>query len=564
VTEGRMLGERYELRRLIGRGGMAEVYAAHDHVLGRAVAVKVLLDRFRDDATFTRRFYDEARHVARLNHPNLVVVFDTGTDAGQPFIVMELVHGRSLQQVIAAGGLTEDRALEIAADVCGALAYAHEHGLIHRDVKPGNILLADDGAVKVTDFGIARTVDHETVTRTASVLGTAAYLSPEQAQGLDVDTRSDLYSLGVVLFETLTGRAPFLGDTPVTVAYQHVQESPPPPRTIDPSISPAAEAITMRALAKNPANRYQRAVDMRRDLINARLGRGVEAPAVLSPAETALLSGPVTGRPVRTHEEERRRRTMAYAGLAVAAVLAIVAVIWLVTRLGGDDPIQVEVPGVVGQQVDIAIEILTLRGFDPRVSEEESAEAAPGTVLAQSPAGGELALEGSIVELVVAVGIDRVIVPDLTGLQEADALQLLRDNGLIPGTRERGFDESSPPGTVLSTSPAAGEEVAIGTRIDYVVSEGAEEVVVRAVVNRAEADAIFRLEEQGLDVLVEREYSAVVAAGFVVRQDPEPGMTVPVGTIVTIWVSQGPEPVEPPPPPPPPDPEPEPEPEPTP
>ncbi|MGM0618284.1 MAG: protein kinase domain-containing protein, partial [Actinomycetota bacterium] len=269
----RVLAGRYELRQVIGRGGMAEVHMAYDQTLGREVAVKLLLERFREDETFTRRFQDEARHVARLNHPNLVAVYDTGADQGQPYIVMELVEGRSLQQAIAAGGLTEDRALEVVADVCSALNYAHERGLIHRDIKPGNILMADDGSVKVTDFGIARAIDNETVTRTAAVLGTAAYLSPEQAQGLEVDPRSDLYSLGVVLYESLTGQQPFAGDSPVTVAYQHVQEQPRSPRELDPAISQAAEAITMRALSKNPMNRYQSAGEMRTDLVNARVGQ---------------------------------------------------------------------------------------------------------------------------------------------------------------------------------------------------------------------------------------------------------------------------------------------------
>ena len=551
MSDGRVLAGRYELRRLIGRGGMAEVYAATDRTLGRSVAVKLLLERFRDDEVFVCRFNDEARHVARLSHPNLVVVFDTGTDAGQPFIVMELVQGRSLQQAISSGVVTEDRALEIVADVCGALSYAHSQGLIHRDVKPGNILIGDDGAVKVTDFGIARAVDRESVTRTASVLGTAAYLSPEQAQGLEVDARSDLYSLGVVLYEMLTGTPPFTGDSPVTVAYQHVQESPRPPRTLDPSVSPAAEAITMRALAKNPMNRYQDASAMRHDVLSARAGRAVQAPSVLTQAETALLTSPVGARAARSREQERRSRTRAYVGLGLATLLSILAVVWIVMNIG-DDPVDVEVPNVVGQQVDVAVEILDLRGFDVIVTDEESADVDPGTVIRQDPEGGTLAPEGSTVAIVVAVGVDQVEVPDLRGVAEAEAIELLRARGLVPGSRDRGFDTSVPIGAIISTDPEAGRTVPLGTRVDYVVSEGEQLVTVRAVTNRAEADAIFRLEEQGLDVRVEREYSDVVAAGFVTRQDPEPGTSVSIGSVVTIWVSQGPTP--------PPDPEPDPDP----
>ena len=271
--EGRLLANRYRLERPIGRGGMAEVHRAHDGVLDRPVAVKQLLSRLDDDGSFRERFRAEAHAAASLNHPNIVSVYDTGVDDGSPFIVMELVNGRSLHETIRAGGVTEDRALEICADVCSALQYAHDHGLIHRDVKPGNILLAEDGTVKVADFGIARAIDADTVTQTAAVLGTAAYLSPEQAQGRQLDSRTDLYSLGVVLYELLCGQQPFTGDSAVTIAYQHVQELPTPLRELDPTVSEAAEAIVMRALAKNPGNRYQTADELRADITRARTGQ---------------------------------------------------------------------------------------------------------------------------------------------------------------------------------------------------------------------------------------------------------------------------------------------------
>jgi eukaryotic-like serine/threonine-protein kinase len=536
---------------------MAEVWAAHDTVLDREVAIKLLLDRFRADEGFTRRFQDEARHVARLNHPNLVAVYDTGREADQPFIVMELVAGRSLQEAIDAGGLTEDRALEVCADVCSALHYAHERGLIHRDIKPGNILLAEDGTVKVTDFGIARAVGNETVTRTAAVLGTAAYLSPEQAQGLEVDARSDLYSLGVVLYESLTGRQPFVGDSAVTVAYQHVQEPPRPPREWEPSVSTGAEAITMRALAKNPANRYQHADEMREDLLNARVGNPVAAPAVLSADETALLQPSGATRAMRTHEQERRRRGAVYGLLAVLAILALIGVAWVLAGVfAGDDTTRVSVPDVVGQPIETARDILIERGFE--IGEETfefSEEVEEGRVIRQRPGPDSLADEGAAVDLVISQGEEVATVPDLIGLSEDEAFARLREEGLAPGQRTREHSSEVPEGRIISTDPAAGTEVPVRSRVAYVVSAGEELVTVRPVVNRSEADAIFRLEDQGLEVNVIREYSDVVAEGFVIRQDPGPGQEVPAGSTITIVVSRGPEPQ--------PEPEPEPEPSPT-
>jgi serine/threonine-protein kinase len=535
---------------------MAEVWAAHDRTLDREVAIKLLLDRFRDDEAFTSRFHDEARHVARLNHPNLVAVYDTGTEVPpdvdpasgirQPFIVMELVEGRSLQQAIDAGGLTEDRALEVVADVCAALQYAHGRGLIHRDVKPGNILLAHDGTVKVTDFGIARAVGNENVTRTAAVLGTAAYLSPEQAQGLDVDTRSDLYSLGVVLYESLTGRQPFTGDSAVTVAYQHVQEPPRPPREWEPSVSPAAEAIAMRALAKNPANRYQSAAEMQDDLVNARVGNPVAAPAVMTERETALLAPAAPARTLPSHEQERRKRGALYGFLAVLVLLALIGGAWALASMFSDDTRRIAVPDVEGQTLESAERIITQQGFvRGELTEEETDEVEPGLVLRQSPGPDTMAAEGSEIDLVVSVGRETVAVPDVVGGTEEQAYRAWREAGLTVGQKTSEPSDEVEAGLIISTSPPAGDEVPVGSAVDFVVSAGQEEVVVRPVTNYSESEAQARLEDQDLEVNILREFDDVVSEGFVIRQDPPAGSRVPVGTIVTVVVSRGPEETEP-------------------
>ena len=312
-----MLGERYNVDRSVGRGGMAQVYEGTDTVLGRTVAIKVLAPQYARDEAFVARFRREAQAVARLNHPGVVSVYDTGSDDGVHYIVMEYVPGRTLAQVLEQEGrLQPERAAEIARSVAQALAFAHSAGIIHRDVKPGNIMLGSSGGVKVMDFGIARALSSQTLTQTATVLGTASYLSPEQAQGEALDARSDIYSLGVVLYEMLTGRPPFSGDTPVAVAYKHVREDPVLPSTLAPEVTPDLEAIVMKAMAKNAANRYATSQEMAEDLDRYLQGEPVMATPLLPGTDTMVIGRTDEGTavlpgPLAAQEEEGRGRRVA-------------------------------------------------------------------------------------------------------------------------------------------------------------------------------------------------------------------------------------------------------------
>jgi len=579
MSTDRVLADRYELGRRIGRGGMAEVYAARDRLLDREVAVKVLRERFREDASFTARFNDEARNVARLAHPNLVVVFDTGVDAEQPFIVMDRIHGRTLQEALDAGGLTEDRGLQVAADVCGALGYAHRNLLVHRDVKPGNIMLSDDGSVKVTDFGIARAISDETVTATAAVLGTAAYLSPEQAQGRRVDARSDLYSLGVVLYELLTGKVPFSGDSAVAVALQHVRATPEHPRRLVPTVSKAAETVAMRLLEKDPDKRYQSADDVRIDLERARRGepplplraptRAPAAPTAARPpddggdgsagsaasdgggadgngsAGSAASDGDAThtgdqGRTVLRSPGERRARLAGYLALAVVLVGVVLGARAVLTAQPPPPP-DVSTPELVGLTFEAATAALRSAELSSgRVTDVETEASAPGTVLTQRPAAGTTVPAGTSVDLTVAKSPPLTTVPNVAGISELEALQRLRDAGLVPGTRVRTASDTLPAGTVITTQPGPGTRIAVDSVVEVTVSSGPARAAVRPVTQRPLAEAVNRLRDQGFGVEIYEEASPV-AAGLVIRQVPAAGTEAVLGTNVMLWVSTGPD-----------------------
>src|SRR5580658_565348 len=412
----RVLSGRYELSHLVARGGMAEVYRAHDRLLDRPVALKVLFPELSVDRAFVERFRREAQAAANLSHPNIVPVFDWGEDAGTYFIVMEFIDGRALSSILrSAGPMHPDRAAEIGADVAMALAYAHRHGVIHRDVKPGNVLITEDGIVKVTDFGIARAINtEESLTQTGAVMGTATYFSPEQAEGMGVDARSDIYSLGVVLFEMVTGRPPFMGDTPVAVASKHVRENPPTPREINPSVPPDLEAIILKCLAKSPEYRYATGDDLRVDLLRFREGRavGAVAPPMMAPptmgtTQALPYGGPQTLAQVAGQDvdEPEQSRTGLYAGLLVVLVVAlIVVVVFLGQSLGwwhfGGAANSVAVPDVTSQPVTSAEHTLHEAGLKWSVHPDPSSKAPNTEVVRTSPGQGTSVTKGSSVELI--------------------------------------------------------------------------------------------------------------------------------------------------------------------
>ncbi|MDP9433414.1 MAG: Stk1 family PASTA domain-containing Ser/Thr kinase [Actinomycetota bacterium] len=544
MSEGRpVLGGRYEILEPLGYGGMAEVSRGIDTRLGREVAVKTLRADLARDPSFQARFQREAQSAASLNHPSVVAVYDTGEDASSgtsvPYIVMEYVRGRTLREVLNdEGPLAPARAMQVTGEVLRALDYSHKQGIVHRDIKPGNVMMTPSGDIKVMDFGIARalTSTEMTMTQTAAVMGTAQYLSPEQARGDHVDARSDLYSTGCLLYELLTGAPPFTGDSPVSVAYQHVQEIPTPPSQLNGSVPAEVDAVVLKAMAKNPANRYQSAGEMRSDIERWLDGHPVLAPIVLDDPATVAMARPVPAEttsllPMSAPEEPapgpRRRSKAALLGVVlVLAALGLAAAFF--SGMFDGEPETTALPDVKNQNVDVAENRLTTLGLRVTRSARADEEVAVNLAIGTDPPAGTGVRDGSPVTLFYSTGPGEVTVPKVTGLSQDEATAALREAGLAVGSVQR-VDSPGEENEVLSTDPAAGERAARGTEVALQVASGT--VAAPDLRGRTVGQAREALRALDLNLVVNNEPDPTGNAnpGTIFRQDPVPGSPLQPG-----------------------------------
>jgi eukaryotic-like serine/threonine-protein kinase len=557
MNAGRVLGARYEVGEVLGYGGMAEVHHGLDTRLGREVAIKMLRADLARDATFQMRFSREAQNAAALNHPAIVAVYDTGEERGAlgealPYIVMEFVNGRTLKEVLTAEGpLQPRRALEISADICAALEFSHRHGIIHRDIKPGNVMLTRTGQVKVMDFGIARALASgaSTMTQTSAVIGTAQYLSPEQARGEQVDARSDVYATGCVVYELLTGRPPFVGDNPVSVAYQHVREDAKPPSTVNRDVTPDVDAIVLKALAKNPLNRYQSAAEMRADLLRAAAGRPVMATPIMRDAPTAIVNtpprvGPYGARPTtpaRVGDPQRRRTStwvmVTLTVLGLAALIALGTGLYLTNRAHNTT-----VPNLVGHNITDAAALLQQKqlalGSQTQV---HNTTCTLGNVISTDPPAGHAVAQNTTVNLSFCAGPGSVQggVPVVTGLSEDQAVSQLKSVGLVAVVRQ--VDSSAAEGTVVGVNPDEHSPVNVGDKVQLQVSKGNQAKLIN-LVGMTQASAENQLSDLGFnDVkVVPNTVADPSKDGIVTGQAQTAGKTYFKNTKIIIYVGQPP------------------------
>ncbi|MBW8481808.1 Stk1 family PASTA domain-containing Ser/Thr kinase [Actinomadura parmotrematis] len=582
MSQPRLLGGRYELDAVIGRGGMAEVYRARDRRLDRVVAIKTLRSDLSRDPIFQARFRREAQSAASLNHPSVIAVYDTGEDMiGEnsiPYIVMEYVDGSTLRDLLRENrALLPEKALEITDGILRALDYSHRGGIVHRDIKPANVMLTRNHEVKVMDFGIARAMHDaaSTMTQTAQVIGTAQYLSPEQARGERVDARSDIYSTGCVLYELLTGRPPFTGDSPVAIAYQHVREEPVPPSQVDPEIPQWADAMVLKAMAKDADHRYQTANEFRQDIQRVLHGQPVTSTAAstmlmggaVPPPQGTQVMGAMPGQtrmqgpggatgydlpPARYDDQDdygrgdgAGKKVALWLGLAALIIGGAAVIGFLLSSGGGDDgPVKVAVPqSLVGQpQKDVQDQLKQLGLTVGSIEEKYSDKVDEGNVISTDPDAGTQVDKGSAVNLVVSKGDkppEKVDVPSLAGKSMTEAQNALEEAGLS-GTFKEEHSSSVDAGKVTRSSPSAGTSVKKGATVTVYMSTGAATVKVPNLANQSQKAACLQLRQLGLKCQVQTAAPPPgqnVAPGVVYNQSVPEGTTLTAGETVVIIVA---------------------------
>jgi beta-lactam-binding protein with PASTA domain len=543
VEAGTVIDGRYRVAARLGSGGMADVYLAHDTLLGRQVALKLLHHRFAEDQEFVERFRREASSAAGLSHPNVVAVFDRGEWNGTYYIAMEYLPGRSLKAVVREHGpLSPPDAIDIVVQILLAVRFAHRRGIIHRDIKPHNVILDEEGRAKVTDFGIARAGASD-MTLTGSIMGTAQYLSPEQAQGHAVSETSDLYAVGVVLYELLTGSVPFEGESAVSIALKQVSVEPTPPSERNPEVGPALDAVVMRSLAKDPLARFASADEFIAALQQARQGI---APGGWVPiqngtppaADTAagLLVPPLPSDAQPSPAAARRRKRALWVAGGVAA-LAIVAAVVLLFLLPSSKAGRVTVPDVTGETQSVAVASLKREGLEPVSSLTANARVPSGLVIGTTPPRGTVVKKGSRVSVVVSSGPGIVALPNVYDKRSDEATKILREKGFQPTVQSQSSDRVTK-GLVISTNPTADTEVQVGGPVTVFVSSGPQEVSVPEVTGEQQAVATATLAAAGLKVTVVKREVAEPPAGTVISQSPGAGSQLKVGGKVTIVVAQ--------------------------
>jgi serine/threonine-protein kinase len=562
TEESRLLAGRYQVGELIGRGGMADVHRGTDARLGRTVAIKLLKPSLATDPAFRTRFRQEAQAAARMAHPTIVRVFDAGEEtirdangheAQLPFIVMEYVDGRLLKDIIAAGPVDSAEAVRISQGILTALEYSHRAGVVHRDIKPGNIMITRTGQVKVMDFGIARAISDSsaTVAQTTAILGTASYFSPEQAKGESVDARTDLYSTGIVLFEMLTGRPPFRGDTPVAVAYQHVSETPEAPSRINHKVSPALDLVVRRALSKDRFDRYQTAAEFRSDVESAGAGHvPIHKPRdafadTLFGAPPSVISGPEAALRQLANDETmvrtQRRPPVIWVWAGIAAVTVIViAVLFWVFRLTPNNTLPATsraVPSLAGQVFDKARLQLENDKLKWTRTDEASSTVAAGNVTRTDPAAGIIVSTGDTITIFVSSGKKAATVPDVHNMPLADAQNALKAAGFVPGMVNMQDDPTVPANVVLSTTPAAGSNGHEGDTIGLNVSNG--NVPLPSLVGQSVQVATGILTGLQLKADPQPDPTCPTQQGTLVNSQKLPPGDVPQGSVITFTYCTG-------------------------